>query len=55
MNPQHDHHDAIIATTHVHLDNYTGLEVLVVKGQAKQVQKSADLLIGTKGVDMVGS
>jgi CopG family nickel-responsive transcriptional regulator len=50
MNLQHDHHDVIIATTHVHLDHDTCLEVLVVKGQAKQVQKLADLLVGTKGV-----
>ena len=50
MNLQHEHHDAVIATTHVHLDHNTCLEVLVVKGQAKQVQNLADLLIGTKGV-----
>ena len=50
MDLQHDHHDAIIATTHVHLDHDTCLEVLVVKGQARRVQKLADLLIGTKGV-----
>jgi CopG family transcriptional regulator, nickel-responsive regulator len=50
MNLQHDHHDAIIAATHVHLDHDTCLEVLAVKGQAKQIQKLADLLIGTKGV-----
>jgi CopG family transcriptional regulator, nickel-responsive regulator len=49
-NLQHDHHDVIIASTHAHLDHNTCLEVLVVKGQAKQVQKLADRLIGTKGV-----
>lgn len=47
---QHQHHDAIIATTHAHLDHHTCLEVIVVRGKAKQVQKLADLLIGTKGV-----
>jgi CopG family transcriptional regulator, nickel-responsive regulator len=50
MNLQHDHHDVIIATTHAHLDHDTCLEVLVVKGHAKQVQELADLLIGAKGV-----
>ena len=50
MNLQHDHHNVIIATTHAHLDHEMCLEVLAVKGQAKQVQKLADLLIGTKGV-----
>lgn len=50
MDLQHNHHDVIIATTHAHLDHNTCLEVVVVKGQAKQVQRLADLLIGTKGV-----
>lgn len=47
---QHEHHDLIIATTHAHLDHHTCLEVLVVKGESRRVQKLADLLIGTKGV-----
>lgn len=50
MDLQHAHHDLIISTTHAHLDHETCLEVLVVKGRAKQVQKLADLLIGAKGV-----
>jgi CopG family transcriptional regulator, nickel-responsive regulator len=50
MDIQHEHHDVIIATTHAHLDHNTCLEAIVVKGQAKQVQKLADRLIGTKGV-----
>ncbi len=47
---QHDHHDIVIATTHAHLDHNTCLEVIVVRGKSKHVQKLADLLIGTKGV-----
>jgi CopG family nickel-responsive transcriptional regulator len=47
---QHDHHDVVIATTHAHLDHHTCLEVIVVRGKSKHVQKLADLLIGTKGV-----
>lgn len=47
---QHKHHDLIIATTHAHLDHHTCLEVIVVKGESRRVQKLADLLIGTKGV-----
>ncbi|MDQ2777284.1 MAG: nickel-responsive transcriptional regulator NikR [Acidobacteriota bacterium] len=49
-NLQHDHHNLIISTTHVHLDHNTCLEVVVVKGESKQVQKLADLLVGIKGV-----
>jgi CopG family transcriptional regulator, nickel-responsive regulator len=47
---QHDHHKNILSTLHVHLDHDNCLEVLVVKGKAKNVQKIADGLISTKGV-----
>ena len=47
---QHEHHDLIIATTHAHLDHDTCLEVIVVRGTSRRIQKVADLLIGTKGV-----
>lgn len=47
---QHDHHNLVIATTHAHLDHDTCLEVIVVRGKSRHVQKLADLLIGTKGV-----
>ncbi len=47
---QHANHDLIISTTHAHLDHDTCLEAIVVKGPSKRVQKFADLLIGTKGV-----
>ncbi len=49
-NLQHEHHNLVIATTHAHLDHHTCLEVLVVRGRSKDVQRLADLLIGTKGV-----
>lgn len=47
---QHDHHRNILSTMHVHLDHHNCLEVIVVKGKAKNVQKIADGLISTKGV-----
>jgi len=47
---QHDHHRNILSTLHVHLDHDNCLEVIVVKGKAKTVQKIADGLISTKGV-----
>ena len=49
-NIQHDFHHNILSTLHVHLDHDNCLEVLVVKGKAKDVQKVADALISTKGV-----
>jgi CopG family nickel-responsive transcriptional regulator len=47
---QHDHHEIIISTMHVHLDHHNCLEVLVVRGRASLVKKIADELIGAKGV-----
>lgn len=47
---QHDHHRNILSTMHVHLDHDNCLEVIVVKGKAKSVQRIADGLISTKGV-----
>ncbi|MEO8027773.1 MAG: nickel-responsive transcriptional regulator NikR [Bryobacteraceae bacterium] len=47
---QHDHHQAILSTLHIHLDHDNCLEVLVVKGRSGQVRKIADQLISTKGV-----
>jgi CopG family transcriptional regulator, nickel-responsive regulator len=47
---QHDQHEAIISTMHVHLDHNNCLEVLVVRGQAGVIRKIADALITAKGV-----
>jgi CopG family transcriptional regulator, nickel-responsive regulator len=47
---QHDHHELIISTLHVHLDHHNCLEVLVVRGKAGMIKKIADELIAAKGV-----
>ncbi len=47
---QHDHHDLIISTLHVHLDHHNCLEVLIVRGKATLVKRIADGLIAAKGV-----
>jgi CopG family nickel-responsive transcriptional regulator len=47
---QHDHHDEVLATTHIHLDHDNCLEMIAVKGTASSVQKIADTLINTRGV-----
>ena len=47
---QHSHHDDIVSTLHVHLDAHHCLEVVVVRGKARDVKRLADELIGTKGV-----
>ena len=47
---QHDHHDVILSTVHVHLDHHNCLEVLLVRGKAALIRKIADALISAKGV-----
>ena len=47
---QHDEHDIIIATLHVHLDHHNCLEVLILKGEAARVRALADKLISCNGV-----
>ncbi len=47
---QHDFHDHVLSTLHVHLDHDHCLEVLVVRGKAAVVRRFAETLIATKGV-----
>lgn len=47
---QHDHHELILSTLHVHLDDDHCLEVLAVKGKGEKIRAIADSLISTKGV-----
>jgi len=47
---QHDYHGQVCCTTHVHLDEDNCLEVIVVKGRAKDVRELANRLISVKGV-----
>lgn len=47
---QHDFHHHIVSTTHVHMDHHNCLEVIIVKGKAKEVQDLADRLIALRGV-----
>jgi CopG family transcriptional regulator, nickel-responsive regulator len=47
---QHEHHDAIVSTLHVHLDHDHCLEIIVLRGPRAEVQSVSDRLISTKGV-----
>lgn len=47
---QHDHHDLILSTVHIHLDHHNCLEVLLVRGKASLIRRIADELIAAKGV-----
>lgn len=47
---QHDQHDLIVSTTHVHMDHHNCLEVIIVRGKAREVQELADRLVSLRGV-----
>jgi CopG family nickel-responsive transcriptional regulator len=47
---QHDFQKLIISTQHVHLDHHNCLEIIAVKGIARDLQKLADTLRSIKGV-----
>lgn len=47
---QHEHHDLILATTHFHISEANCLEIIVVKGKVKEVQKLSHELTTLKGV-----
>ncbi len=47
---QHDYHQLIVCSTHVHLTAHTCLEVIVLRGQAADISRVADKLIATRGV-----
>lgn len=47
---QHTHHHEIISTLHIHLDAHHCLEIVVLRGMAREIGRLASALIGTKGV-----
>ena len=47
---QHDHHDYILASTHVHLDHHLCAEAIIMKGPANKLRSLADELKKQKGV-----
>lgn len=47
---QHNYHNLITSTTHVHMDHHNCLEVTIVKGKASTVQELAAQLMALRGV-----
>ncbi len=47
---QHDFHQLIISSQHIHLDKNNCVEIVVVKGKPTQVERLAYRLKSTKGV-----
>jgi len=49
-NLQHDHDDLVHSTMHVHLTHRMCLEVIVMRGDPRQIERLADQLIAARGV-----
>lgn len=47
---QHENHRAVVSALHVHMDEHNCLEVLVLRGRAREVVKMGEGLVATKGV-----
>jgi CopG family transcriptional regulator, nickel-responsive regulator len=49
---QHDHHEVVVSTMHIHMDRRNCLEVIVLRGAAGEVMRAADSLVATRGVKL---
>ncbi len=47
---QHDAHGLVVSTQHIHLDHDHCLEIIAVRGRAREVRRLADALRSVKGV-----
>ena len=47
---QHEHHDEIVCTTHIHVDATNCMEVVVVRGKSAVVRHISEGLISRRGV-----
>ncbi len=47
---QHRHHDLVLATMHIHLDEANCLEILAVRGPGPELERLAEHLRSLKGV-----
>jgi len=47
---QHEHHRAVVSALHVHLDAHNCLEVLILRGKAKEIISMGEGLVAPKGV-----
>ena len=47
---QHHYHETIVSTTHIHLDEHNCLEVLILRGKARDVKGIADKILSVKNV-----
>jgi CopG family transcriptional regulator, nickel-responsive regulator len=65
LDVQHDHHDCILSTQHIHLDHHNCFEIIVTKGKSKEIEtlyqklksiknvKHTGFMMATKGSDLL--
>ncbi|PKN53159.1 MAG: nickel-responsive transcriptional regulator NikR [Deltaproteobacteria bacterium HGW-Deltaproteobacteria-13] len=65
LDVQHDYHDCILSTQHIHLDHHNCFEIIVTRGRSKQIEelfqklksiksvKHAGFMMATKGKDLL--
>ncbi|HEX4019753.1 MAG TPA: nickel-responsive transcriptional regulator NikR [Acidobacteriaceae bacterium] len=49
---QHSAGAMILAATHIHLDHHYCLEVIIMKGQSRDLQQIADRMLALRGVEL---
>ena len=49
---QHSHLLQVITSTHIHLDHHNCLEVIILKGKVKDIEKLANNIAALKGVKL---
>jgi len=54
MDMQHDYHDNILSTQHLHLDEDNCLEIIAIKGRARRIKELFGKLKSAKGVKYAG-
>jgi len=47
---QHDFSSIVVSSSHIHFDDDNCLEVIIVRGRAKEIEKFSNILKATKGV-----
>ncbi len=47
---QHDFHESIISSQHIHLDHHNCLEVIIVRGNPEHIRQLADHINALKGI-----
>ncbi|MGF1640509.1 MAG: nickel-responsive transcriptional regulator NikR [Rhodospirillales bacterium] len=47
---QHEHHDLVLSTLHVHLDHDNCIEAMIVEGRTDSLRRFADQVMSERGV-----